>query len=350
MKKFFLGVVTATLFILLAGCSTSNGKTIQHQKVKIALILGFGGVDDRAFNQSGWEGLDAWGKKHGLKKNQDYLYIETNEPQDNMTNVNKAVENGFNTIINLSYLQAEEIKEAAKKNPQLNFALVDGSIKGMKNVTSATFKDHESAYLVGLAAAYTTKTNQVGFIGGMEGPVIARFEKGFAAGVKAGGAALHKEIKVDRQYAASFDSPDKGKAIAAAMYENGADAIYQAAGITGAGVFQEAKARNENQIADAKVWVIGVDRDQVAEGEYVAKDGQKSNFTLTSTKKNVGTVVEKIAQAAKAHHFPGGKEVVVGLKEKGVEVTRGNLSAEAYQAVQQAQAEIISGKLIVPEK
>lgn len=101
----------------------------------------------------------------------------------------------------------------------MKFALVDGEITGKKNISSATFKDQESAYLAGLAAAYTTKSDQVGFIGGMEGPVIQRFQSGFEAGVKAGATALNKEITVNVQYAASYDSLDKGKAIAASMYK-----------------------------------------------------------------------------------------------------------------------------------
>lgn len=181
-------------------------------------------------------------------------------------------------------MQAEELENAAKDNPKLKFALVDGEITGKKNISSATFKDQESAYLAGLAAAYTTKSDQVGFIGGMEGPVIQRFQSGFEAGVKAGATALNKEITVNVQYAASYDSLDKGKAIAASMYKEGVDILYQAAGSTGAGVFQEAKARNENDYS-RKVWVIGVDRDQADEGDYKMENGETGNFTLTSTKK-----------------------------------------------------------------
>ncbi|MGO2698012.1 MAG: BMP family lipoprotein, partial [Enterococcus faecalis] len=243
----FLGLGCLGLIGLLAACGQSQAeKKAAENPHKLALILGFGGVDDRSFNQAGWEGLEKWGKTKGLTAKKDFTYLETNDPQENSTNISQAVENGFTTVISLSYLQADAIKEAAGQHPKLNFALIDGDLTGIENVVSATFKDQESAYLAGIAAAYSTKQNHVGFIGGMEGPVIQRFQSGFEAGVKAAGKQLGKEIKIEVQYAASYDAPDKGKAIAASMYKEGADILYQAAGSTGAGVFQEAKAQNEN--------------------------------------------------------------------------------------------------------
>lgn len=332
------------------GCGhTSKGKQTKKESRKIALVLGFGGVDDRSFNQAGWEGLNAWGEGKELEPKKDYTYIETNNPEENSTNIDQAIKNGYTTIISLSYLQAEELKKAAEENPKLKFALVDGDISGKDNVSSATFKDQESAYLAGLAAAYTTKTNKVGFIGGMEGPVIQRFQNGFEAGVQAGSKALDKEVTVNVQYAASYDSPDKGKAIAASIYKDGADILYQAAGSTGAGVFQEAKARNENDYSK-KVWVIGVDRDQEDEGNYKLENGRTGNFTLTSTKKNVGAAVKKFAETSYDGKFPGGKHLDFGLKEEGVDLTKGQLSEETYRVVSKAKNEIIKGKILVPEK
>lgn len=352
MKKFMLGLGCLGLVGLLAACGQGQAEKNaekEEPKQKFALILGFGGVDDRSFNQAGWEGLEKWGEDKGLVAKKDFTYLETNDPQENSTNISQAVENGFTTVISLSYLQADAIKEAAEQNPKLNFALIDGEVSDQKNVVSATFKDQESAYLAGLAAAYSTKKNQVGFIGGMEGPVIQRFQSGFEAGVKAGAEDLGKEISVNVQYAASYDAPDRGKAIAASMYKEGADIIYQAAGSTGAGVFQEAKARNENDYSQ-KVWVIGVDRDQADEGDYHMENGKTGNFTLTSTKKNVGAAVTEIAGAAYDNKFPGGEHLEFGLKEDGVNLTKGQLSKEAYQAVTTAKKQIIAGEITVPEK
>lgn len=352
MKRILLGLACLGLIVILAACGQSQAEKNagnEDVKQKIALILGFGGVDDRSFNQAGWEGLEKWGKEKSLKPKKEFTYLETNDPQENSTNINQAVENGFTTIISLSYLQADAIKEAAEQNPNLNFALIDGEISNKKNIVSATFKDQESAYLAGLAAAYSTNKNQVGFIGGMEGPVIQRFQSGFEAGVKAGAKELGKEISVNVQYAASYDAPDKGKAIAAAMYKEGADILYQAAGSTGAGVFQEAKAQNEND-KTKKVWVIGVDRDQTDEGNYRMANGETGNFTLTSTKKNVGSAVTEIAEASYKNTFPSGEHLEFGLKEGGVDLTKGQLSEEAYQAVTKAKKQIIDGEITIPEK
>ena len=190
MKKILFGLGCLGMVGLLAACGrgqAENKSEKEEPDQKIALILGFGGVDDRSFNQAGWEGLEKWGEEKDLKAKKDFTYLETNDPQENSTNISQAVENGFTTIISLSYLQADAIKEAAEQNPKLNFALIDGEISNEKNIVSATFKDQESAYLAGLAAAYSTKKNHVGFIGGMEGPVIQRFQSGFEAGVESRG-------------------------------------------------------------------------------------------------------------------------------------------------------------------
>ncbi|GCF92743.1 hypothetical protein NRIC_06340 [Enterococcus florum] len=105
------------------------------------------------------------GKRTRIKSKEDYTYVETNQPQDNSTNISQAVENDYDLIISLSYLQADALKEAAELNPEKKFALIDDTIEGVDNSTSATFRDNESAYLAGIAAAYTTRTNKAGFIG-----------------------------------------------------------------------------------------------------------------------------------------------------------------------------------------
>jgi basic membrane protein A len=152
---------------------------------------------------------------------------------------------------------------------------------------------------------------------------------------------------VKNQYAGDFAAPDKGRSIAQGMYAQGADIIFHASGGTGNGVFQEAKARNES--GDEKVWVIGVDRDQTADGDY-KKDGKDENFTLTSTLKGVGSVSKDLAQKALEGNFPGGEHEVYGLKEDGVGLTEGQLSDETKAAVEKAKEQIIAGEIEVPEK
>ena len=185
-----------------------------------------------------------------------------------------------------------QLPDAAKEHTDLNYVLIDDVIKDQKNVVSATFADNEAAYLAGVAAAKTTKTKQIGFVGGMESEVISRFEAGFKAGV----ASVDSSIKVQVDYAGSFGDAAKGKTIAAAQYAAGADVVYQVAGGTGAGVFSEAKSLNESRPENEKVWVIGVDRDQAEEGKYTSKDGKESNFVLASSLKQVGTAVKDLCQ------------------------------------------------------
>lgn len=279
--------------------------------------------------------------------------MQSNEASEYTTNVNGAVQNGFKTIFGVGYLLKDSIAAAADQNPDTQFGIIDDVIEGKDNVVSATFKDNEAAYLAGYAAAYTTKTNKVGFIGGEEGVVIDRFEAGFTKGVQDAAEKLGKEITIDSQYAASFGDPAKGKALAASMYQGGADVIFHASGGTGAGVFQEAKAINEQlneaDLEDKKVWVIGVDSDQQDEGNFTTADGKEDNFTLASTLKGVGAAVQDISTRALEDNFPGGEHIVYGLKDGGVDITEGFLSDDAKAAIETAKQDVIDGKVEVPE-
>lgn len=334
------------------GGAATTGKTDAAHSV--AIVTDIGGVDDRSFNQSAWEGLQAWGKEHNIARGTGgYDYIQSDDASQYTTNMDGAVGNGFKTVFGIGYLLAPVVKDAATANPDTNFGIIDEVVDGLNNVVSATFKDNEASYLAGVAAAESTKTNKVGFIGGEEGVVIDRFEAGFRQGVHDTAKKLGKDIDVTVEYAASFGDPAKGKALAAAMYQDGADIIFHASGGTGAGVFQEAKALNqklnEADLADKQVWVIGVDSDQQDEGKFKTADGKESNFTLTSTLKGVGAAVQDISTKALNDKFPGGQHLVYGLKDGGVDLTEGFLSDDAKAAVKKAKEEIISETIVVPE-
>lgn len=354
MKKLKTTALVLAGAFLLAACGSNNTKTsdastTQSSKASnvatAALITDTNGVDDRSFNQSAWEGMVAWGKANGLKEgNQGYQYFQSANESDYIPNIDQALNAGFQTIFGIGFKLQAAIAEQAKANPETNFVMVDEVVEGANNVVSATFKSNEAAYLAGLAAAYTTQSDKVGFIGGVQVSLIEAFDAGFQQGVEDGAKALGKEITVISQYAGAFDAPDKGRTIAQGMYAQGADIIYAAAGATGNGLFQEAKSLNESQ--DKKVWVIGVDRDQTEEGNY-EKDGKKENFTLTSTLKEVGQAVQDLAQKASEGNFPGGEQIVYGLEENGVGVTNGQLSEQALAAVNEARQAIIDGKITV---
>lgn len=352
-KKLGISFASLGLLMTLSACGSrskedTSGKT--NVEKSVAIVTDTGGIDDKSFNQSAWEGLQEWGKEHDLRKGiGGYDYIQSSDASDYTNNMNKAVQANFHTIFGIGYKLATAVQSAAALNPKTNFVIIDGVVPDMKNVASVTFADNEAAYLAGIAAGYTTKTNKVGFVGGEEGEVIDRFQAGFTAGVKQAAKQLHKKISVDVQYAASFSSPDKGKAIAANMYESGIDIIYHAAGGTGAGVFQEAKSLNQTN-SDKKVWVIGVDSDQSAEGEYKTKSGKKDNCTLTSTIKGVNQAVLQISNDSWNNKFPGGKVLTFGLKGDGVSITRGQMSDAVWKEVQSARQSVIDGKVKVPSK
>lgn len=348
-KIFRMGLVGLSAVTLLAACGNSNDSGDSNSggdsDTKVAFLTDQGGVDDRSFNQSGWEGLKSWGEDNNLEQGQGYEVFQGKSDADYTPNIDQAISSGYNVVAGVGFKLKPAIEEAASRNQDTNFIIVDEEIKDQENVASATFRDQESAYLAGIAAAHTTETNKVGFIGGVKGQVIGEFEAGFKAGVEAGAKELDKDIEVITQYAEAFDAPDKGKSIANGMYGQDADIIYAAAGGTGNGLFQEAKAINE--AGDKKVWVIGVDRDQEDEGKYTL-DGKEENFTLTSTVKNVGESIVDLVEKAQDGEFPGGETVEYGLENDGVGITDGQLSDEAKYAIEDAKEGIKNGDIEVP--
>lgn len=370
-NKWRLGAVALASVMVLGACgggggnSASSGSSAGGSEAtgssaaatgdhSVALITDTGGVDDKSFNQSAWEGLQEWGKENNIAEGAGgFKYFQSENASDYANHINTAIDNGFHTVFGIGYLLKEDIEAAAEQYPDNYFGLIDDIIEGKDNVVSATFADNEASYLAGIAAAYTTKTDKVGFIGGLEGPVIGRFEAGFNQGVADAAKELGKKVEVVNQYAGGYDVPDKGKSIAASMYDGGADIIFQAAGGTGIGVFNEAKAKNkqktEAELKDSKYWVIGVDRDQQADGDYETKDGKKDNLTLLSTLKGVGAAVKDISTRAMNGEFPGGEHLTYALKDSGVDVTAGAVSEDGKKAIEKAKQDIIDGKLTVNE-
>lgn len=330
--------------LLLAACGNKSADKKDGDKsasgddsFKIAMVTDMGGVDDRSFNQSAWEGMNEWAKENNFSE-KAVKYYQSDEESQYVTNFNQAVSDGWDIIYGIGFLLADPIEEVAKQNPDQHFGIVDGTVD-LPNVVSLNFKDHEAAFLAGVAAAMTTEKDHVGFIGGITGPIIDRFQTGFEAGVK----YVNPDIKVDVQYAESFSDSGIGQQIASAMYKNGADVVLHAAGAVGNGVFTEARNRMEAE-PDKKIWVIGVDRDQEAEGKY-----EGGNLTLASTLKLVGQAVKEASNSAIKGKFQGGENVVLGLADGGVDLTRGQMSEEAWKKVEEAKEKIISGEIEVPE-
>ncbi|RPA58908.1 BMP family ABC transporter substrate-binding protein [Aerococcus agrisoli] len=317
-----------------SAASGSESTSSATGEYAIAMITDEGGVDDRSFNQSAWEGMQAWSEETGNK----VQYYQSDDSADFVPNFNTAIADGYDIIFGMGFMLVDTIAEVAPANPEQNFAIIDGEVEG-DNVVSMTFKDQEAAFLAGIAAAENSTTGKVGFVGGMQTPTIERFEAGFKAGV----ASIDDSIEVDAQYVESFGDAATGQQIANAMYTSGVDVIYAAAGASGNGVFTEARNRLE-ATPDEKLWVIGVDRDQSEEGEWSG-----GNFTLTSTIKDTGSAIQAISNQTISDGFPGGELVEYGLAEGTVDLTEGNLSEETIAKVEEAKQQIIDGEITVPE-
>lgn len=315
-----------------AGGSGSVGS--EDADFAIAMVTDEGGVDDRSFNQSAWEGMQAWSEETGGRAE----YFQSTNSADYIPNFQQAATQDFDIIYGIGFQLEDAVSDMAASNPEQHFGIVDSVVEA-DNVVSLNFADHEAAFLAGAAAALTTEKDQIGFIGGIESPIIDRFETGFLAGVE----EINPDIDVDVQYADSFSDAAAGQQIANGMYTAGADVIYHAAGAVGNGLFNETRNRLESN-PDEQLWAIGVDRDQEDEGEW---DG--GNFVLTSTLKQVGTAIQLATEHAKNEGFPGGENIQYGLKNDGVDLVQGNLSDEAWAKIQELRQQIIDGELEVPE-
>jgi basic membrane protein A len=351
MKKLLsLGLMFVLVFaVVLSGCAKKSGSgeastapstapqataatDAPATKFKVGMVTDIGGVNDNSFNQSAWEGLQGFSKETGA----EVKYLQSKGDADYITNLNTFAKDNYNLTWGIGFLMGDALKAVASQNPNMNFAIIDNVVEA-PNVESVTFSENEGAYLVGVIAGLTTKTDKIGFVGGIKIPVIERFEAGFVAGV----AAVNPKAKVSVNYTGAFDKPDLGKAAAATLYNSGADIVFHAAGSTGNGVFNEAKDRTK---AGNKVWVIGVDKDQsLTFGDEV---------TLTSMVKRVDKAVALISKNMVEGKFEKGKVTVLGLKEDGVgipETSSKNVSADILKKVEEYKTKIISGEIKVPD-
>ena len=337
---------------MLAACGsdedTSTGETgnggegsEETSDFSVAMVTDVGGVDDKSFNQSAWEGIQQFGKDNGLEEGDGgYAYLQSKSDADYNTNLTNLIRRDFDLVFGIGFLMEGTVTEIAEQQPDAQLAIIDAVVDA-PNVASVLFKEQEGAFLAGVAAALMTETGKVGFVGGMEIEVIERFEAGFKAGV----AAVDDTVEIDSQYTGAFDKAELGKSTANRMYEGGADIVFHAAGGTGNGVFTEAKERKEAD-PDANVWVIGVDADQYEEGQI-----GDANVTLTSVLKGVDAAVVSISEQAKAGEFPGGETITYGLAEDGVGLadSRGAIPEDVMAKIEEYKEKISNGDITVPE-
>ena len=294
MQKKIKSLILAGLIFVggtgIVGCT----KASDDEKVKITLILDEGGVNDQSFNQSAWEGALEAKEQYGVEIN----YIEAKQESDYATNVDIAIDQDADLVIGVGFKLTDTIEEAAKTYPESKFAIIDGTYEDIpENIMPILFNEEQAGYCAGLVAANMTKTNVIGFVGGMEIPSVTNFLIGFEKAIK----EENKDIKVLSQYANSFSDASKGRVIAEQMINEKADIIFTAGGGVNSGVFEVTKEKG--------LYAIGVDMPS----NYISPE-----TIITSALKNVGTGVELTVKDLVEGNFKGGEAKVFDLTNGGV--------------------------------
>ena len=337
-------VVAPLLVALVAGCgsrSSSTGSAVPSgggaAPLQVGLVFDVGGRGDKSFNDAAYAGLDSAQKKLGIR----FSTLETSEGADREAQLRQLAAGPAQIVFGVGFLFSDDVKALAKEFPKKKFACVDFTVTPGEslppNLVALTFKEEEGSYLVGALAALMSKTHTVGFVGGMEIPLIQKFQAGYVAGVHAVDPACEVMVKYAGNNGSAFKDPTKGKELALAEYHAGADIIFHASGSTGLGVFEA--ARELHRLA------IGVDSDQYHEAP---------GFILTSMVKRVDTAVFQAIQDVKENRFrPGVRHL--GLAEDGVkwvyDENNKALIPDAVKArVDSLQAEIVAGRIVVPTK
>ena len=331
-KLFAIGLAFTMMTTLLVGCSSKNdnaGKDSASDKVyTIGMITDTGGVNDESFNQSAWEGLQEAEKELGI----EIKVIESRQASEYLGNIETLVDDGMNLIIGVGYTMADDIKTQAENYPDVNFALIDETYDEIpSNVKSVLFESEQASYLVGLIAGKMSETKNVGFIGGLDIPVINTFKYGYMAGVKAADA----NCEIQAQYANSFNDQAKGKAITNQMISKGADVVFTAAGDVGTGSMEAIKEANK--------YGIGVDRDQ--------SDLAPQNI-LTSAIKRVDAGVFETVKSYVNGTFEGGTTTTYGLEENAVGVpdtTKNLVSQDILDLVEETITKLKNKEITVPK-
>ncbi|MEM1277509.1 MAG: BMP family ABC transporter substrate-binding protein [Pseudomonadota bacterium] len=296
---------------------------------KPAVIFDMGGKFDKSFNEGVWNGVQKFMDETGVEVME---FEVTNEAQREQA-MRRMVSRGATVVLGVGFAQADAIDAVAKDNPDVQFAIIDVSWLDQPNLRQYAFREHEGSYLVGVAAAKASETGKVGFIGGMDIPLIRKFACGYAQGAKAAGASDVLENMTGTTPAA-WNDPNKGAELAQAQIDRGADVIYQAAGGTGLGVIRAA--------ADAGKLAIGVDSNQ---------NGIAPGSVLTSMLKRVDVAAYQTFKDAKEGTFSPGV-LSLGIAEEGIDwaVDENNeplLNDEITSAVEAAKAGILSGEISV---
>ncbi len=344
-NKILYVLLFAVSIFTASACANSSAATDENGKVKVGIVFDIGGKNDRSFNAAAWEGVK--------RANQDFDIVLRDVEPGNPTSIEPAMrafaERDFDLIIGVGFAQGPIMEKVARDYPNIKFAIVDGVIldkdgKPLPNVASLVFREHEGSYLVGMLAAQKSKSGVLGFIGGMDIPLIHRFETGYEEGAR----SVNPNIKVFPNYVGVTDSawnnPGKGKELALNQIDKGADVIFTAAGNSGLGAFDAVEQYGKNAQGEANKFVIGVDSNQ---------NGVKPGFVLTSMVKRVDNAVYDVVRDVKDGKFAGGFHAF-GLDKDGVayamdDNNKALLTPEMLSRVEEAKGRIVAGEIKVTD-
>jgi len=338
-------IATAALALTATACgstssekdnSSSSASSGGGKGIKIGLAYDVGGRGDRSFNDSAARGADKAEKDFGGSI-KELTAKNSDTEADREQRLTDLADAGYNPIVAVGFSYATSVDKVAAKYPKVNFGLID-SVATAKNVDSITFTEEQGSYLAGVAAALKTKKNHVGFIGGVDTPLIKKFEAGYVQGVK----DTKSSVKVDVQYLthgsdlSGFSSPDKGKEAASGMLDNGADVVYAAAGSSGNGSIEAV-----NGVKGA--WAIGVDSDQY----NIPGLAKYKSSILTSMVKNVDVGVYDFIKSVHDGKPLTGNQVY-SLAKNGVGLaTSGGFIDDIKTQLDAAKKKIVDGTVKV---
>jgi basic membrane protein A len=344
VSKLVAAVGTAAALALSAtacgGTSTeaSSGSSDSAEKGKgIALAYDVGGRGDQSFNDAAYAGFEKAKKDFGIG-GEDVEPSDGESDADKVQRLTDLARQGYNPVIGVGFAYAPAVKEAAEKFPKTTFGLIDDNTVQAENIANLVFSEEQGSYLAGVAAAKATKSKVVGFIGGVEVPLIKKFEAGFVQGVK----DTDKSVEVKRQYLTQppdmngFSKPDLGKEAARGQLDAKADVIYHAAGLAGQGVIEAVAAQDK--------WVIGVDSDQYRQKTL---DKYKDSILTSMTKDVSGAVYNLVKSVQDGKPLSG--EVRFDLESGGVGLADSNPEftgmTELQDAVKKAKDGVVGGDI-----
>jgi basic membrane protein A len=329
-----LFLLLGCLGILLAACQPggrSASVVNAGDRVHVGIVFDAGGKDDRSFNAAAWTGVSRAAKDLPIVLRD----AEPGDPNSVEPALRAFAERGYNLVIGVGFSQTPIVEQVARDYPKLDFAIVDG-VSELPNVASLIFKEHEGSYLVGMIAARKSKTGVLGFVGGMDIPLIHKFEVGYEEGAR----AVNPDVRVIQNYVgvtdAAWNNPGKGKELSVAQIGKGADVIFAAAGNSGLGAFDAAEQYDR--------FVIGVDSNQ---------NWVKPGHVLTSMVKRVDNAVYQIVRDRVEGRFKGGIHVY-GLENEGIGYAMDQYNAklippDVIREVEEAKKKIIRGEIKVTD-